>query len=66
MLQRVPEEVGINIEVKYLVPEVYNNHYNFPYFDRNKMADRILQVLGEHVGERKVMLSCFDADMCTV
>ena len=62
----MPEGVGFNIEVKYPVPELYNRKYHFPYFDRNLVADILLKVVCEHVGRRKVVFSCFDADMCTV
>ena len=62
----IPESVGFNIEVKYPVPELSNDVYSFPYFDRNLMADQILKVVLPHAGHRKIIFSCFDADMCTL
>ena len=62
----MPEGVGFNIEVKYPVPEISNDNKDFPYFDHNLVADILLKVVYEHVGKRKVIFSCFNADMCTV
>jgi len=66
VLTLVPSELSFDVEVKYPVPEVGNHDYDFPFLDRGVMADTILGVVLSHRGGRKMFLSCFDADMCTV
>lgn len=66
VFRSLPPHIGFNIEVKYPVPQWENDHYNFPYFERNMMADQILKVIYRLARHRKIILSCFDADMCTM
>lgn len=66
VFRSLPPHIGFNIEVKYPVPLLESDHYNFPYFERNMMADQILKVIYRLARHRKIILSCFDADMCTM
>ena len=62
----LPPHIGFNIEVKYPVPDQNGSKDSFPYFERNMMADLILKVVYRRARRRKIIFSCFDADMCTM
>ncbi len=65
----VPPSLGFNIEVKYPLPERAKDGTvgeNYDCFDCNDMADTILKVVDHHAGDRMVIFSCFNPDMCTV
>ncbi|KAL6071617.1 Glycerophosphocholine phosphodiesterase gpcpd1 [Balamuthia mandrillaris] len=62
----VPEEVGLNIEVKYPVPLVGERDAD-DWEDRNEYADAILKVVFDnHNDNRKIVFSTFDPDMATI
>ena len=65
----MPPSLGFNIEVKYPLPERAKDGTvgeNYDCFDCNIMADAILKVVDHHAGDRVVIFSCFNPDMCTV
>ncbi len=69
IFQSVPTSLGFNIEVKYPLPERAKDGSvgeDYSCFDINLMADIILRVVDQHAGERAVIFSCFNPDMCTV
>lgn len=61
--KNVPIATGFNIEIKYpnqeKEMEIQMNNMN-----RNAYVDTILKVVFEHAGNRSVMFSSFDADIC--
>ncbi|EGC34284.1 hypothetical protein DICPUDRAFT_35223 [Dictyostelium purpureum] len=61
--KNVPIQTGFNIEIKYpnqeKEQEIQMNNLN-----RNTYVDIILKVVFEHAGDRSVMFSSFDPDIC--
>ena len=66
VFRSLPPHIGFNIEVKYPVPDRDSTKDTFRYFERNMMADLILKVVYRLARRRKIIFSCFDADMCTM
>ena len=66
MFELVPQHVGFKIEVKHPVPEQGNDKYNFSFFDKNVLCDHVIETVYRHANDRKVIFSCFDADVCTM
>ncbi|KAE8600848.1 hypothetical protein XENTR_v10013428 [Xenopus tropicalis] len=68
VLESVPEDVGFNIEIKWICQE-RNGKWDgnlSTYFDMNLFLDIILRTILEKAGRRRVVFSCFDADICTM
>uniref|UniRef100_A0AC35UHU5 Glycerophosphocholine phosphodiesterase GPCPD1 n=1 Tax=Rhabditophanes sp. KR3021 TaxID=114890 RepID=A0AC35UHU5_9BILA len=65
-LQKVIEEIGFNIEIKYPLPMNDGTHECKHYFERNLFIDVILEEIFEFAGKRRIIFSSFDADMCTL
>ncbi|GAM27923.1 hypothetical protein SAMD00019534_110990, partial [Acytostelium subglobosum LB1] len=63
--KKVPIQTGFNIEIKY-PNEEKENALKLHYLDRNSYVERILAVVFEHAGDRQVMFSSFDADICII
>jgi len=63
--KRVPIQCGFNIEIKYPSQEKEHELSLYP-LDRNRYVDIILKVVFEHAGERSVMFSSFDPDICII
>jgi glycerophosphoryl diester phosphodiesterase len=61
-LKAVPQHVGFNIEIKY--PETTTEKITF--FEMNFFVDTILKTIFDHAGSRRIILSCFDPDICTL
>ena len=52
----------MDVDIKYTLPcEDGSDH--FPYLDRNKYADAILEEIYRLVGDRKIVMTCLDADL---
>eukprot|EP01119_Soliformovum_irregulare_P014422 TRINITY_DN3946_c0_g1_i3.p1 TRINITY_DN3946_c0_g1~~TRINITY_DN3946_c0_g1_i3.p1 ORF type:complete len:617 (+),score=134.66 TRINITY_DN3946_c0_g1_i3:39-1889(+) len=62
LLHMVPIEVGFNIEIKY--PDTIQEEIYYSQKQRNDYLDKILEVLFDHIGERLVIISSFDPDIC--
>jgi glycerophosphoryl diester phosphodiesterase len=60
-LKAVPMDVGFNIEIKY--PETTIGKITF--YEMNFFVDSILSVIFSHAGTRRIVISCFDPDVCT-
>jgi glycerophosphodiester phosphodiesterase len=65
LLTELPLWLGLNIEIKYPVTAELEWLRNAPEMDINAYLDDILQVLFEHVGRRRIVLSCFHPDICS-
>ncbi|XP_023165554.2 glycerophosphocholine phosphodiesterase GPCPD1 [Drosophila hydei] len=63
----LPPNVGINIEVKWPQQDTkgcWQRHSSKPKFDRNFYVDKVIEVVFRYAGNRRVMFSSFDADIC--
>ncbi|XP_040207615.1 glycerophosphocholine phosphodiesterase GPCPD1 isoform X1 [Rana temporaria] len=68
VLESVPEDVGFNIEIKWILQEK-NGKWDgnlSSYFDMNIFLDIILATVLKNAGSRRIVFSCFDADICTM
>ncbi|KAG9484326.1 hypothetical protein GDO78_009963 [Eleutherodactylus coqui] len=68
VLEAVPEDVGFNIEIKWICQEKsgkWDGNLS-TYFDMNIFLDIILKTLLENAGGRRIVFSSFDADICTM
>ncbi|XP_041986011.1 glycerophosphocholine phosphodiesterase GPCPD1 isoform X2 [Aricia agestis] len=65
-LKSLDEHVGFNIELKWTM-ELNDGTFelNNP-FDMNVYVDKILEVVLKYGGERRIVLSCFNPDICTM
>lgn len=60
----VSEEVGFNVEVKYPMGLLQGGHECENYFEPNEFLDIILAEVLNHAGQRRIMFSSFDPDIC--
>ncbi|CAD5210167.1 unnamed protein product [Bursaphelenchus okinawaensis] len=60
----VSEEVGFNIEVKYPMGYLQGGHECENYFEPNLCLDIILADVMNTAGNRRIMFSSFDPDVC--
>ncbi|XP_018422227.1 PREDICTED: glycerophosphocholine phosphodiesterase GPCPD1 [Nanorana parkeri] len=68
VLESVPENVGFNIEIKWICQEKsgkWDGNLS-SYFDMNLFLDIILKTVLENAGHRRIVFSSFDADICTM
>ncbi|CAH2255305.1 glycerophosphocholine phosphodiesterase GPCPD1 isoform X1 [Pelobates cultripes] len=68
VLESVPEDVGFNIEIKWICQEKcgkWDGNLS-AYFDMNLFLDIILKTILENAGRRRIVFSSFDADICTM
>ncbi|OWR47314.1 hypothetical protein KGM_214218 [Danaus plexippus plexippus] len=65
-LKSLDEHVGFNIELKWTM-ELNDGTFelNNP-FDMNTYVDKVLEVVLKHAGQRRIVLSCFNPDICTM
>ncbi|CAD6187359.1 unnamed protein product [Caenorhabditis auriculariae] len=66
VLRNVHPDVGLNIEIKYPMFMKDGSHECEGYFEQNKFVDIILNEVAEFAGERRIVFSCFDPDICTL
>ncbi|KAI1727358.1 glycerophosphoryl diester phosphodiesterase family domain-containing protein [Ditylenchus destructor] len=62
----VSEEVGFNVEVKYPMVTVDGQNECENYFERNEFLDIILADILNNAGQRRIVFSSFDPDICTM
>ncbi|KAL7717378.1 GP-PDE domain-containing protein [Entamoeba marina] len=60
----VPEHIGFDIEIKY--PTTTEETKKLGFMERNEYLNRILEVVFQFVGKRKIFFSCFDPDVITL
>lgn len=65
-LKKIDEHVGFNIELKWTM-ELNDGTFelNNP-FDMNTYVDKVLEVVLKYAGQRRIVLSCFNPDICTM
>lgn len=63
----IDERVGFNIEVKWAQMLENGQPEDDPTsIDKNLYVDRILEVVLDKAGSRRIVFSCFDADVCAM
>ncbi|GAB1599104.1 glycerophosphocholine phosphodiesterase GPCPD1-like [Argonauta hians] len=63
-LQKVPEDIGFNVELKYPLECQDGTMENEDIFDANFFLDVILNIIFNYAGKRKIILSTFEPDLC--
>ena len=64
VLQQTNSALAFNLEVKYPQMTTSGDHQCDGYYDRNRVADLILNVLADHAKDRPIVISSFDFDTC--
>ncbi|XP_020649303.2 glycerophosphocholine phosphodiesterase GPCPD1 isoform X1 [Pogona vitticeps] len=68
VLESIPEDVGFNIEIKWICQQkdgLWDGNLS-TYFDMNLYLDIILKTVFLKAGNRRIVFSSFDADICTM
>lgn len=65
-LDTIDSHVGFNVEVKWSQRLEDGTTEAINRFDKNLYVDRILEVVLNHAKERRIVFSCFDADIVTM
>ncbi|XP_023931812.1 glycerophosphocholine phosphodiesterase GPCPD1-like [Lingula anatina] len=68
LFETLDEHIGFNIEVKYAM-QLRTGTYEedqVHYTERNHYIDHILQCILDNAGSRRIILSCFDPNVCTM
>ncbi|XP_056150004.1 glycerophosphocholine phosphodiesterase GPCPD1 [Lampris incognitus] len=68
IFQAVPEHVGFNIELKWIC-QMKDGSWEgnlSSYFNMNIFLDIILSCVLQRAGNRRIVFSCFDPDICTM
>ncbi|VDN59171.1 unnamed protein product [Dracunculus medinensis] len=65
-LQRVDPSVGFNIEIKYPMMQRNGEHECENYFKHNEYIDIILSDVFKYAGDRRILFSSFDPDICAL
>ncbi|XP_053609885.1 glycerophosphocholine phosphodiesterase GPCPD1-like isoform X1 [Plodia interpunctella] len=66
VMKKIDVHVGFNVELKWTM-EMDDGTFelNNP-FDMNTYVDKVLEVVLKHAGERRIVISCFNPDICTM
>jgi glycerophosphoryl diester phosphodiesterase len=62
LLTKLPESLGFDVEIKY--PSRMKLNTVIPYMDMNEMINKVLKVMEEFAGNRRIMFSSFDPIIC--
>ncbi|XP_056301477.1 glycerophosphocholine phosphodiesterase GPCPD1 [Danio aesculapii] len=68
IFQSVPDHVGFNIELKW-ISQFKDGSWDAnlsTYFNMNQFLDIILTCVLQNAGNRRIIFSCFDPDVCTM
>lgn len=65
VFEEMDPSIGFNVEIKWPLTDINGKSELVHPMDLNLYLDRILAVLLRFKGERKVVISCFDPDVCT-
>ncbi|XP_055601409.1 glycerophosphocholine phosphodiesterase GPCPD1 isoform X2 [Uranotaenia lowii] len=65
-LDQIDPHCGFNIEIKWSQKLKDGTMESDLHFDSNLYVDCILKVVLEKAGDRRIVFSCFDADICTM
>lgn len=62
----IDPHVGFNIEIKYAMQLKTGTYEEDHYPERNAYIDIMLKDILLHAGQRRIIFSCFDPDVCTM
>uniref|UniRef100_A0A671NZF4 Glycerophosphocholine phosphodiesterase GPCPD1-like n=1 Tax=Sinocyclocheilus anshuiensis TaxID=1608454 RepID=A0A671NZF4_9TELE len=68
LMSAVPDHVGFNIELKW-ISQFKDGSWDgklSSYFNMNQFLDIILTCVLQNAGNRRIVFSCFDPDVCTM
>ncbi|XP_074655941.1 glycerophosphocholine phosphodiesterase GPCPD1-like isoform X2 [Tubulanus polymorphus] len=65
-LEQIDPHTGFNVEIKYPMALVDGTHEQSPFFDQNLYVDIILTTLLRYAGNRRIIFSCFEPDICAM
>lgn len=65
-LEELPLHVGFNVEIKATMQRKDGSCELSNPFELNMYLDKLLVALLQHAGERRVVISCFHPDICTM
>ncbi|XP_063223279.1 glycerophosphocholine phosphodiesterase GPCPD1 isoform X2 [Bacillus rossius redtenbacheri] len=65
-LEVIDPHVGFNIEIKWNMQLQDGTYEVYHPFDLNLYLDVVLKVVLEHAGPRKIVISCFHPDVCSM
>ncbi|KHN71694.1 Putative glycerophosphocholine phosphodiesterase GPCPD1 -like protein T05H10.7, partial [Toxocara canis] len=65
-LKQVDPSVGFNVEVKYPMMQKNGMHECENYFEHNSYIDVILSDVLTYAGDRRIVFSSFDPDVCAM
>ena len=66
VLSAINQHVGFNIEIKWSQELIDGTTESLNTVDRNLYVDCILDVVLRKAGNRRIVFSCFDPDICTM
>jgi glycerophosphoryl diester phosphodiesterase len=64
LLKKLPESLAFDIEIKYPSREKWNR--SIPYPNINELVDKVLDILSEFAGNRRIVFSSFDPIVCAM
>ncbi|KAL3872266.1 hypothetical protein ACJMK2_040200 [Sinanodonta woodiana] len=64
LFEAVDEHIGFNVEVKYPQLNIKGEHEMPNVLEINQYIDKILKVVFQYAGARRIIFSCFHADAC--
>ncbi|XP_026737758.1 glycerophosphocholine phosphodiesterase GPCPD1-like isoform X2 [Trichoplusia ni] len=65
-LGTIDGHVGFNVELKWTM-EMQDGTFELNHpFDMNTYVDKVLEVILQHAGDRRIVFSCFNPDICTM
>ena len=66
VLEYVPHRVGLNVEIKYPTEISERSMRKLPVFEMNMYVDAILKTIMDTAGDRRIVFSTFDPDVCVM
>eukprot|EP01135_Chromosphaera_perkinsii_P004302 Nk52_evm14s276 gene=Nk52_evmTU14s276 len=67
VFKEVPSHVAFNIEIKFPIHHVNQEHNpSESFWDINEYVDIILKCILDHSENRRIVISCFEPDICTL
>ncbi|KAJ3583054.1 hypothetical protein NHX12_034522 [Muraenolepis orangiensis] len=68
IFEAIPENIGFNIELKWIL-QMKDGSWDgslSSYFNMNTFLDTILTCVLQRAGQRRILFSCFDPDVCSM
>ncbi|KAG8232831.1 hypothetical protein J437_LFUL013371, partial [Ladona fulva] len=64
-LEAIDPHVGFNVEIKWTMQLKDGTYELYHPFDLNLYVDLILETVLKYAGQRKIVFSCFNPDICS-